>query len=74
MKSAGELMGVLNAYDLTGFYRAAAELCGARSSTSLLHHASARPLRPMFVQLLPSRRNGVHDVQHASRTIFHCAG
>ncbi len=29
---------------------------------------------PLFVQLLPSRRNGVHDVQHASRTIFHCAG
>ena len=33
MKSDGELMEILNAYDLTGSYRAAAELCGCSHHT-----------------------------------------
>lgn len=33
MKSEGELMEMLNAYDLTGSYRAAAELCGCSHHT-----------------------------------------
>jgi len=32
LKSDGELMEILNAYDLTGSYRGAAELCGARTT------------------------------------------
>lgn len=33
MKSDGEIMEILNAYDLTGSYRAAAELCGCSHHT-----------------------------------------
>ena len=33
LKSDGELMEILNAYDLTGSYRAAAELCGCSHHT-----------------------------------------
>ncbi|MFT7024400.1 MAG: hypothetical protein ACJA07_003513, partial [Rhodococcus sp. (in: high G+C Gram-positive bacteria)] len=33
MKSDGELMDMLNAYDLTGSFRAAAELCGCSHHT-----------------------------------------
>ena len=33
MKSDGELMEILNAYDLTGSYRAAAALCGCSHHT-----------------------------------------
>ncbi|QIX51881.1 IS21 family transposase [Rhodococcus sp. DMU1] len=33
MKSDGELMDILNAYDLTGSYRAAAQLCGCSHNT-----------------------------------------
>ena len=33
MKSDGELMDILTAYDLTGSYRAAADLCGCSHHT-----------------------------------------
>lgn len=33
MKSDGELMEILNAYDLTGSYRAAADLCACSHHT-----------------------------------------
>jgi hypothetical protein len=33
VKSDGELMEILNAFDLTGSYRAAAELCGCSHHT-----------------------------------------
>ena len=33
LKSDGEFMEILNAYDLTGSYRAAAELCGCSHHT-----------------------------------------
>jgi DNA-directed RNA polymerase specialized sigma24 family protein len=37
LKSDGEIMEILNAYDLTGSYRAAADLCGCS------HHTVRKP-------------------------------
>ncbi|MEP9394499.1 IS21 family transposase [Gordonia sp. VNK1] len=50
MKSDGELMDILNAYDLTGSYRAAAELCGCS------HHTVKRAVDDRAAGLAPAVR------------------
>ena len=59
MKSAGEIMNILEAYDLTGSLRDAAELAGCS------HHAVARYVagreRGRAVPGGPARRPGVID-------------
>jgi hypothetical protein len=50
LKSDGELMEILNAYDLTGSYRAAAELCGCSHHTvkkAVEDRAAGLPPRPV---------------------------
>ena len=50
MKSDGELMEILNAYDLTGSYRAAAELCGCS------HHTVKKAVEDRDAGLPPATR------------------
>jgi hypothetical protein len=50
LKSDGELMDILNAYDLTGSYRAAAELCGCS------HHTVKKAVEDRNVGLPPAIR------------------
>ncbi|MGW0040078.1 IS21/IS408/IS1162 family transposase, partial [Gordonia sp. NPDC003376] len=50
MKSDGELMDILNAYDLTGSYRAAAALCGCS------HHTVKRAVDQRATGLSPATR------------------
>uniref|UniRef100_UPI003D8A2537 IS21 family transposase n=1 Tax=Gordonia sp. B7-2 TaxID=3420932 RepID=UPI003D8A2537 len=50
MKSDGELMDILNAYDLTGSYRAAAQLCGCS------HHTVKRAVEDRAAGLAPAVR------------------
>ena len=50
MKSDGELMEILNAYDLTGSYRAAAELCGCS------HHTVKKAVADRDAGLPPATR------------------
>ena len=50
MKSDGELMEILNAYDLTGSYRAAAELCGCS------HHTVKKAVEDRNAGLPPATR------------------
>ena len=50
MKSDGELMEILNAYDLTGSYRAAAELCGCS------HHTVKKAVEDRAAGLPPAAR------------------
>lgn len=50
MKSDGELMEILNAYDLTGSYRAAADLCGCS------HHTVAKAVEDRNRGLAPAVR------------------
>lgn len=50
MKSDGELMEILNAYDLTGSYRAAAELCGCS------HHTVKKAVDDRDAGLTPATR------------------
>lgn len=50
MKSDGEIMEILNAYDLTGSYRAAAELCGCS------HHTVAKAVADRDRGLPPAVR------------------
>ncbi|MCC8930735.1 IS21 family transposase, partial [Rhodococcus sp. I2R] len=50
MKSDGELMDMLNAYDLTGSFRAAAELCGCS------HHTVKKAVEDRDAGLPPATR------------------
>jgi hypothetical protein len=50
LKSDGELMEILNAYDLTGSYRAAAELCGCS------HHTVKKAVEDRDAGLAPAIR------------------
>jgi transposase len=50
LKSDGELMEILNAYDLTGSYRAAAELCGCS------HHTVKKAVEDRNAGLPPATR------------------
>src|SRR5258707_7283023 len=50
LKSDGELMEILNAYDLTGSYRAAAELCGCS------HHTVKKAVEERDAGLPPATR------------------
>jgi Integrase core domain len=50
LKSDGELMEILNAYDLTGSYRAAAELCGCS------HHTVKKAVEDRDAGLPPATR------------------
>ena len=50
MKSDGELMEILNAYDLTGSYRAVAELCGCS------HHTVKKAVEDRDAGLPPAAR------------------
>jgi hypothetical protein len=50
LKSDGELMEILNAYDLTGSYRAAAELCGCS------HHTVKKAVEDRGAGLPPGTR------------------
>ena len=50
MKSDGELMEILNAYDLTGSYRAAAESCGCS------HHTVKKAVEDRGAGLPPGTR------------------
>ena len=50
MKSDGELMEILNAYDLTGSYRAAAQLCGCS------HHTVKKAVADRDAGLPPATR------------------
>jgi hypothetical protein len=50
LKSDGELMEILNAYDLTGSYRAAAELCGCS------HHTVKKAVQDRDAGLSPAGR------------------
>lgn len=50
MKSDGEIMEILNAYDLTGSYRAAAELCGCS------HHTVKKAVEDRGAGLVPATR------------------
>ncbi|WP_308221062.1 IS21 family transposase [Gordonia sp. ABSL49_1] len=50
MKSDGELMDILNAYDLTGSYRAAAALCGCS------HHTVKKAVEDRAAGLAPAVR------------------
>jgi hypothetical protein len=50
LKSDGELLEILNAYDLTGSYRAAAELCGCS------HHTVKKAVEDRDAGLPPATR------------------
>jgi len=50
LKSDGELMEILNAYDLTGSYRGAAELCGCS------HHTVKKAVEDRDAGLAPATR------------------
>jgi len=55
LKSDGELMEILNAYDLTGSYRAAAELCGCS------HHTVKKAVDDRNAGLPPAHPAGPDD-------------
>src|SRR5699024_1220003 len=58
MKSDGEIMEILEAYDSTGSYRAAAELAGCSHHTVKAHVTARAQGRPVGV---PVRRDRVTD-------------
>ena len=58
MKSDGEIMEILAAFDLTGSFTAAAELCGCSHQTVAAHVAARDAGRPVGAQ---ARRPQVTD-------------